>query len=42
MNLHAGDAIVVGEKSKSDWIRVAQIGALTATVAVSVYSLVHK
>ncbi|MGH7624268.1 MAG: polysaccharide biosynthesis/export family protein [Gemmatimonadaceae bacterium] len=41
MNLHAGDAIVVGEKKKSDWIRIAQIGALTAGVAVSVYSLAH-
>ena len=41
MDLHAGDAIVVGEKKKNDWIRIAQIGALTAGVAVSVYSLTH-
>lgn len=39
LGMRAGDAIVVGEKTPSDWLRAAQIGALTAGVALSIYGL---
>lgn len=39
MGMRSGDAIVIGEKVPSDWLRVVQIGALAAGVALGVYGV---
>ncbi|HEU4641946.1 MAG TPA: SLBB domain-containing protein [Gemmatimonadaceae bacterium] len=42
MNLRAGDEVVVGEKSRHDWLRVLQVVSLGAGVLVSIYALSHR
>lgn len=41
MNLRAGDQIVVGEKKRSDWLRVVQIAAFALGAFGSIYALTH-
>lgn len=42
MNLRAGDEVVVGEKGRHDWLRIAQVLSLSAGVLVSIYALSHR
>ncbi|HEX6535561.1 MAG TPA: SLBB domain-containing protein [Gemmatimonadaceae bacterium] len=42
MNLRAGDQVVVGERSKHDWLRIVQVASLGAGILVSIYALSHR